>query len=50
LQLGLKGTMSEAELHILRGRLEAGKLNKARRGDYFNHAPIMSGLVFISDK
>jgi DNA invertase Pin-like site-specific DNA recombinase len=40
LLLGLKGTMSEAELHILRGRLEAGKLNKARRGDYFNNAPI----------
>lgn len=40
LLLGLKGTMSEAELHILRGRLEAGKRNKARRGDYYNHAPI----------
>jgi len=40
LLLGLKGTMSEAELPILRGRLDAGKLNKARRGDYFNHAPI----------
>jgi DNA invertase Pin-like site-specific DNA recombinase len=40
LLLGLKGTMSEAELHILRGRLDAGKRNKARRGDYFNHAPI----------
>jgi len=40
LLLGLKGTMSEAELHILRGRLDAGKRNKARRGEYFNHAPI----------
>ena len=33
LLLGLKGTMSEAELHILRARLHQGKLNKARRGD-----------------
>ena len=38
--LGLKGTMSEAELHILRGRLRAGQLNKARRGELFAHAPI----------
>ncbi len=40
LLLGLKGTMSEAELHILRGRLRAGQLNKARRGEFFTHAPI----------
>ena len=40
LLLGLKGTMSEAELHILRGRMLAGKRNKARRGELFNHAPI----------
>src|SRR5437588_5177383 len=40
LLLGLKGTMSEAELHILRGRLEAGKRNKARRGELFNRLPI----------
>ncbi len=33
LLLGLKGTMSEAELHILRQRLIAGKLHKARRGE-----------------
>jgi DNA invertase Pin-like site-specific DNA recombinase len=32
LLLGLKGTMSEAELHILRQRLLQGKLHKARRG------------------
>ena len=29
LLLGLKGTMSEAELHILKGRMLAGKRNKA---------------------
>jgi DNA invertase Pin-like site-specific DNA recombinase len=33
LLLGLKGTMSEAELHILRQRLFQGKLHKARRGE-----------------
>ena len=32
--------MSEAELHILRGRMLAGARNKARRGELFNHAPI----------
>lgn len=31
--LGLRGTMSEAELHFLRARLQGGKLNKARRGE-----------------
>ncbi|MDI7269766.1 MAG: recombinase family protein, partial [Myxococcota bacterium] len=33
LLLGLKGTMSEAELHILRSRLRGGILSKARRGE-----------------
>ncbi len=32
LLLGLKGTMSEAELHVMRARLRGGLLNKARRG------------------
>ena len=32
LLLGLKGTMSEAELFVLRARLQGGVLNKARRG------------------
>ena len=40
LLLGLKGTMSEAELHVLRGRLDAGKRNKARRGEYYVQVPI----------
>jgi len=30
--VGLKGTMSEAELHLLQQRLRQGRLNKARRG------------------
>ena len=33
LLLGLKGTMSEAELHVLKARLLGGIRNKARRGD-----------------
>ena len=33
LLLGLKGTISEVELHTLRGRLTAGLLNKAQRGE-----------------
>jgi DNA invertase Pin-like site-specific DNA recombinase len=40
LLLGLKGTMSEAELHILRARMNQGLLNKARRAEVFNHPPI----------
>lgn len=47
LLLGLKGTMSEAELHVLQGRLRAGQLNKARRGEYLSHAPI--GYVRVED-
>jgi DNA invertase Pin-like site-specific DNA recombinase len=33
LLLGLKGTMSEAELHVLKQRMHGGKLSKARRGE-----------------
>lgn len=33
LLLGLKGTMSEAELHVLKQRMLQGKLSKARRGE-----------------
>lgn len=40
LLLGLKGAMSEAELHILKQRMHQGRLNKAKRGELFNHAPI----------
>ncbi len=40
LLLGLKGTMSEAELHVLRSRLDAGKKNKAKRGEYIGEAPL----------
>jgi DNA invertase Pin-like site-specific DNA recombinase len=40
LLLGLKGAMNEAELHTLRARMYEGMLNKARRGEAFNHPPI----------
>ena len=40
LLLGLKGTMSEAELHLLRNRMYRGLCNKAERGEVLNHAPI----------
>jgi len=52
LLLGLKGTMSEAELHIMRARLEQGRWHKAERGElgfnlprgYLRHA---SGEVVL---
>lgn len=44
LLLGLKGTMSEAELHVLRARLRGGILNKARRGELRCRLPV--GLVY----
>ncbi len=47
LLLGLKGTMSEAELHILQQRLEAGRLNQIRQGTYRQHLP--TGLVRLPD-
>jgi DNA invertase Pin-like site-specific DNA recombinase len=40
LLLGLRGMMSEAEIHILRGRLHEALLNKARRGDLYMLAPV----------
>ena len=44
LLLGLKGTMSEAELHVLRSRLRGGILNKARRGELKTPLPV--GLIY----
>lgn len=43
LLLGLKGTMSEAELHILKQRLDAGKWAKARRGELGMPVPMGYG-------
>ncbi len=44
LVLGLKGTMSEAELHVLRARLDGGIRQKAARGELRRGLPI--GLVW----
>lgn len=44
LLLGLKGTISEAELHVLRARLRGGILNKARRGEL--QTPLPVGMVY----
>jgi excisionase family DNA binding protein len=47
LVLGLKGTMSEAELHILRARLDGGIRNKAARGELRRGLPV--GFVWGDD-
>lgn len=44
LLLGLKGAMSEAELHVLKSRLQQGILNKARRGELKIGLPV--GLAY----
>ena len=44
LLLGLKGTMSEAELHVLKARLRGGILNKVRRGEY--RCPLPTGFAY----
>ena len=44
LLLGLKGTLSEAELYMLKARLLGGLLNKARRGEL--KLPLPVGLVY----
>ena len=44
LLLGLKGTMSQAELHFIRARLQGGKRNKARRGEL--RFPLPVGYVY----
>jgi DNA invertase Pin-like site-specific DNA recombinase len=47
LLLGLRGMMSEAELHLLRLRMEAGRLRQIERGDYRQQLP--TGLVRLPD-
>jgi DNA invertase Pin-like site-specific DNA recombinase len=44
LVLGMKGIMSEVELHVLRARLEGGIKNKAARGELRRGLPV--GLVW----
>jgi DNA invertase Pin-like site-specific DNA recombinase len=47
LLLGLKGTMSEAELHLLRQRLDAGRMNQVKRGVYRQRLP--TGYIRLPD-
>ncbi|HEY0122180.1 MAG TPA: recombinase family protein [Rhizobium sp.] len=47
LLLGLKGAMSEAELHVLRARLDGGIRNKAARGELRRGLPV--GFVWGED-
>ena len=47
LLLGLKGTMSEAELHILKQRMYQGRLSKAQRGEL--HFPLPVGYAWGVD-
>ncbi len=44
LLLGLKGQMSEAEVHFIRARLRGGQLSKARRGELRMGLPV--GLIY----
>ncbi len=46
--LGLKGTMSGAELHVLRARLDGGIRNKAQRGELRRGLPV--GLIWGEDE
>ncbi|MBP9778738.1 MAG: recombinase family protein [Rickettsiaceae bacterium] len=47
LLLGLKGSMSEAELHILRARLRGGAINKAKRGEL--KVPLPVGYIYDAE-
>lgn len=47
LLLGLRGMLSEAELHLLRLRMEAGRLRQIERGEYRQQLP--TGLVRLPD-
>jgi DNA invertase Pin-like site-specific DNA recombinase len=47
LLLGLKGTMSEAELHLMQARMRGGVLNKARRGELALPLPV--GLTYNTE-
>lgn len=46
LLLGLKGTMSEAELHVMQARMRGGLLSKARRGEL--QVPLPVGFRYDS--
>jgi DNA invertase Pin-like site-specific DNA recombinase len=45
--LGLKGTMSELEHHLIRARMQGGLLNKVQRGELYISLPV--GFAFDSE-
>jgi len=50
LLLGLKGTMSEAELHILKSQMHARREAKARRGELFFNLPRLRAAAVRRDR
>jgi DNA invertase Pin-like site-specific DNA recombinase len=48
LLLGLKGTMSEVELHLIQSRLSGGLWEAARRGELRTHLPV--GFVYDQER
>src|SRR5216683_7389755 len=47
LLLGLKGTMSEAELHVMQARMRGGLVNKVRRGEL--RLPLPVGFLYDTE-
>lgn len=47
LLLGLKGAMSEFELHSIRQRMDAGRINKIKRGEY--RQPLPTGYLRLKE-
>ena len=47
LLLGLRGMLSEAELHLLKLRLKEGRLRRVERGEYRHH--VLTGLTRLPD-
>ena len=45
--MGLKATIAHAELHVIRARLQGGKLNKARKGEL--RFPLPVGLCYAEE-
>lgn len=43
--LGLKGTISEAELHFIRARMNGGKISKVKRGEL--RIPLATGYIYV---
>ena len=45
--LGLKATIAQAELHVIRARLQGGKLHKAQKGEL--RFPLPVGLCYADE-